>query len=72
MSCFAYTTEGHQVKPADRGISTFHRVEMSVPSINGIPEAHGYEDKATASPAPPPHHHNNLISDILHNNRRKP
>ena len=71
MSCFAYTTEGHQVKPADRGISTFHRVEMSVPSINGIPEAHGYEDKATATPAPP-HHHNNLISDILHNNRRKP
>lgn len=68
MSCFAYTTEGHEVKPADRGIGTFYRVEMYVPSINGIPEARGYGDKATVTPAP---RHNNLITDILRNNRRK-
>lgn len=65
---FAYTTEGHEVKPADRGIGTFHRVEMSVPSLNGIPEARGYEDKATITRSP---RHNNLITDILQNNPRK-
>lgn len=64
---FAYTTEGHAVKPADRGIGTFHRVEMSVPSINGIAEARGYEDNAVVTPS---NRHNNLITDILQNAAR--
>ncbi|MDF3023022.1 MAG: hypothetical protein K0R10_383 [Alphaproteobacteria bacterium] len=61
---FAYTTEGHNVVPADRGIGTFHRVEMSVPSINGIREARAYEEKAIVTQNT---HHNNLITDILQN-----
>ncbi len=65
---FAYTTEGHTVTPADRGIGTFHRVEMSVPSINGIREARAYEDNVTVTPAA---RHNNLITDILQNAQKK-
>lgn len=67
---FIYSTEGHEVKPADRGIGTFHRAEMSVPSINGIKEAKGYEEAVFIKPATEPHR--KLLSDIAHNNRRKP
>lgn len=61
---FAYTTDGHTITPADRGIGTFHRVEMSLPSINGIREARGYEDNVTVTPSA---RHNNLMTDILQN-----
>lgn len=67
---FGYSTVGHKVSPADRGITTFHRVEMSVPSINGIEEAKGYEANSFVKPADG--QRRNLISDILHNNKRKP
>lgn len=61
---FSYTTDNHVVAPADRGIGTFHRVEMSVPSINDIGEARGYEANVTLKQAGP---HNNLMTDILKN-----
>jgi|GEM_PF-6621636 len=65
---FGYSVEGHAVRPADRSIGTFHRVEMSVPSINGNTEAKGYEAKAFVKKNAG--HHRNLIADILRNNRR--
>lgn len=60
---YSYAPDGHKANPADRGIGTFHRVEMSVPSINGIAEARGYEAEVTLVPATG--QHRNLLSDIL-------
>src|SRR5690606_24041732 len=62
---YGYSIEGHDIRPADRGIGTFHRVEMSVPSLNGNTEAKGYETgafiaKAEGEPR-------GLIADIRHN-----
>ena len=65
---FAYSTEGHEVTPADRSIGTFHRIEMSAPSLNGIKEAKGFEEGAFLTPITG---RNNLVADILDNNRKK-
>jgi hypothetical protein len=48
---FAYGIEGKNVTPADRGIGTFHRVEFSVPSLNGNTEAKAYEANVTLAPS---------------------
>ncbi|HYD17592.1 MAG TPA: hypothetical protein VEF76_03840 [Patescibacteria group bacterium] len=63
---YAYSTKGHRVTPADRGIGTFHRVEMSVPSLAGNSEAKAYVSDAFIAPVTT---HNNLATDILQNIR---
>lgn len=68
---FVYSKEGHKVVPADRGIGTFHRVEMSVPSLNGNTEAKAYEAGAFVRPAEAGEHRG-LLADIVRNNVNRP
>lgn len=68
---FVYSKEGHNVVPADRGIGTFHRVEMSVPSLNGNEEAKAYEASAFVRPAEAGEHRG-LLADIARNNAKGP
>lgn len=68
---FVYGVEGHAVVPADRSIGTFHRVEMSVPSLNGNEEAKAYEGSAFIRPAQAGEH-KGLLADIAQNNANKP
>lgn len=63
---FSYQQAGHKVTPADRGIGTFHRVEVSVPSLNGDTEAKAYAGGVTLTPAAG---HPRLLEDI--GSRRK-
>jgi hypothetical protein len=60
---YAYGIDGQPVKPADRGIGTLHRAEMSVPSLNGNPEAKAYEANTVIAPAQGKHRP--LIADII-------
>ena len=59
---YAYGVEGKPAQPADRGIGTLHRVEMSVPSLNGNAEAKAYEAGTVISPAQG--QHRPLLADI--------
>ncbi len=59
---YAYGIEGKSVQPADRGIGTLHRVEMSVPSLNGNAEAKAYEASTIIAPAQG--QHRPLLADI--------
>lgn len=60
---FAYGIDGQGPVPADRGIGTLHRVEMSVPSLNGHTEAKAYEAGVTI--APTQGKHRPLLADII-------
>lgn len=65
----AYTHAEHRLRPADRGIGTFHRVEKAVPEISGYTEALGYEKPAQLSHA---QGHKTLLADIIENNTKRP
>jgi len=58
---FSYAQEGHRVTPADRGLGTFHRVEVSVPSLNGDTAAKAYAPDVSLRVAPA---HKKLLEDI--------
>ena len=58
---FAYAQAGHRAGLADRGLGTFHRVEVSVPSLNGNTEAKAYAAGVTLAPVSG---HNKLIDDM--------
>jgi len=58
---FAYAQAGHAPTLSDRGIGTFHRVEVSVPSLNGNAEAKAYAAGVSLAPAET---HKRLLEDI--------
>lgn len=64
---YAYRVEGQGPTPADRGIGTLHRVEMSVPSLSGHTEAKAYVADTVIEPSNG--RHRPLLSDI---GRKKP
>lgn len=63
---FVYGSAGHKISPLDRTIFTLHRVEHSVPSINGNTEAKGYAGDVTVRAAEAGEHRP-LIADIRRN-----
>lgn len=64
---YAYGIAGQAVTPADRGIGTLHRVEMSVPSLNGNSEAKAFEANTVIERVAG---HRPLLSDILNKPKR--